>query len=373
MRAARISLAFVLVLVVRDVSAETSCATFMLSESGRVLVGHNLDDSLETPGMVLVNPRGLAKTGARYRDFWPFAPGSKSDRRLSWTSRYASVTYNVFGREFPDGGMNEAGVYVGEMTLRGTRYPAGGDLVTVYHHAWIQYLLDSFATVSEVLDSLSTVVPEGHCQWHFFVADREGRAAVVEFIEGRTVVRTGDRLPWKLLANSSYDESLELLAEFEGFGGSRTVELAPDCRPDLRFVVVAGMLRDIQADPAGPTVEQSFGVLRTMWCGVNRFSIVCDPIALRMYFTTYRSRTLRWVDLASFDAAAGSGARCLDIHRDLAGDTAAAFVPLTDGANRALLKSFFKGVDTGFWGNLFWRPAMVNGLHAWQRKISRGR
>lgn len=32
--------------------------------------------------------------------------------RLGWTSRYASVTFNQWGREFPMDGMNEAGLVV---------------------------------------------------------------------------------------------------------------------------------------------------------------------------------------------------------------------------------------------------------------------
>lgn len=355
------------------VSAETSCATFLLTGSGRVLVGHNLDDSIETPGLIVVNPRGLAKRGASYRDLFPFAPGSKHDPRLEWVSRYGSVTYNVFGREFPDGGMNEAGLYVGEMTLRGTRYPTGSALTRIYHGSWIQYLLDSFATVPEVLEDLDRVVPEGHCQWHFFIADREGRAAVIEFLDGVTVVHTGDALPWKLLTNSTYGDGLALLAEFKGFGGSRELAPTPDCRPDLRFVTAAGMIRDIHSGTPGPTVEGAFSVLRAMWCGVNRFSLVFDPQAMRMYFTTYLARSLRWLDYASFDFARAPETPCLDIHRDLAGDVSAAFVPLTDAVNRAMLRSFFRGIDAGFWGNLVWKPTMVRSLQAWQQAIHRAR
>lgn len=140
-------------------------------------------------------------------------------------------------------------------------------------------------------------------------------------------------------------------------------------RPDLRFVSAASQIRAIEADPAGPTPEQAFAVLRSMWCGVNRFSLVFDPRAMRVYFTTYRSRSLRWVDFASFGFACGAAVPCLDIHQDLAGDTAGSFVPFTDAANRALLKSFFAGVDAGFWGNLVWKPTMVRQLQAWQRTV----
>jgi len=57
----------------------------------------------------------------------------------------------------------------------------------------------------------------------------------------------------------------------------------------------------------------------------------------------------------------------LDIHREVAGDASGAFVPLTDEANRIQLRSYFHGIDAGFWGNLAWKPMMVKNLHAWQK------
>ena len=42
-------------------------------------------------------------------------------------------------------------------------------------------------------------------------------------------MHTGDALPWKLLTNSTYEDGLGVLAEFEEFGGSRRLEPAPDC------------------------------------------------------------------------------------------------------------------------------------------------
>ena len=127
------------------------------------------------------------------------------------------------------------------------------------------------------------------------------------------------------------------------------------------------MIRAIQHEPTGPSVEQAFSVLQSLWCGVNRFSLVYDPVAMRMYFTTYRVRSLRWVDFASFDFSCGLTVPSLDIHRDIAGDTAGAFVPLTDEVNLGQLRSYFQGIDAGFWGNLAWKPMMVRNLQAWQK------
>ena len=189
--------------------------------------------------------------------------------------------------------MNEAGLCISEMTLRGTRYPG-----RAVPHPSVPPRLGAVPARQLRNRAGGDRQPRerrarGHCQWHFFVSDRDGRAAVIEFLDGKTVVRTGDALPWKLLTNSTYEGRPVAARRVRGFGGSRRLEPAPDCRPDLRFVTAAGMIRDIQADPAGPTVEQAFSVLQAMWCGVNRFSLVYDPVAMRMYFTTYRGRSLR--------------------------------------------------------------------------------
>ncbi len=117
-------------------------------------------------------------------------------------------------------------------------------------------------------------------------------------------------------------------------------------------------------------MDQALALLAGMWCGVNRISLVFDPLAMRVYWTTYRSRTLRWVDFASFGFACASPQPCLDMHRDVDGDASAAFVPFTDAANLAQLKSYFRVIDAGFWGNLIWKPAMVKGLQRWQKTVT---
>ncbi len=120
-----------------------------------ILVGHNLDENFaEIPGLMVVNPRGIAKTGIGWNGLVnPLA-------RVKPTSlgKYGSLTYSAFGKEFPDGGLNEAGLYVGEMNYYYTEYPGDKTLIRLYHNQWIQYLLDNFETVDQVLADLKRVV-----------------------------------------------------------------------------------------------------------------------------------------------------------------------------------------------------------------------
>src|SRR3954447_12341560 len=90
-----------------------ACTTFCLRKDSTAVFGKNYDWHFDD-GLVLVNKRGVAKTAA------PPPAGSPAQ----WTSRYGSVTFNQFGREFPNGGLNEAGLALELMWLNETLYPA---------------------------------------------------------------------------------------------------------------------------------------------------------------------------------------------------------------------------------------------------------
>ena len=54
---------------------------------------------------------------------------------------------------------------------------------------------------------------------HFLVGDSKGNCASIEFIGGKMVCHTGQTMPVKVLANSTYDQSAAVLKLFRGFGG----------------------------------------------------------------------------------------------------------------------------------------------------------
>ncbi len=333
-----------------------SCATFVARSGDATLVGHNLDEAIEVPGAVVVNPRGVSKENVSWADLKAVFGRSKSEPRSRWVSKYGSLTYNAMGVEFPDGGVNEAGLYVGEMTLLGTKYP-DAELPRFYHNHWIQYLLDNFATVDEALASLSSALPDGHCQWHFLLADAGGGAAVVEFLEGKTVIYKGSSLPYPILCNDAYAPELDDIKNYAGFGGAKDPEPRYP-REDPRFRWAALMLKS--TDPATPAVDRAFAVLKRLDInGTTKWSVVYDLSAKRMFFRTYRSAPVRWVDFGAVDFACASGARLLDIHCAGSGDVAGRFSPATAAARTEVVRAFWSGVNMGPAGNLFLKPKLV--------------
>jgi len=319
-----------------------SCATFVLARD--LVVGHNLDDYIPIPGLVAVNKRGVARESISWQDFLPGAWNPRP--RIHWTARYASLTANVFGVEFPDGGLNEAGLYVGEMTLLGTTYPRANGRPQIYHTQWTQYVLDNFATVDEALADLPRLAIDGHCQWHFFLADEQGQTAVIEFRQGETLVYSGADLPVPILCNVAYVDEVADLREREGFGGARPVDFADHQGPE-RFAQAATMLQQYAQEPARPAVAYAFEILQQLCCGNNRWQTVYDVRERCIHYRTYRSAEIRTVRMAACDLAAGTPAMVVDIHAPGSGDVSGQLQPYTAARNRQAIAEAWRGVNLG--------------------------
>src|SRR5262245_16829126 len=131
------TLAAGLALVAGDAVA---CTTVCFADGSAPFVAYNYDFH-SGDGLVLVNPRGLAKTSVL--DGKPHA----------WTVRFASLTFNQYGRDQPMTGINERGLVVAQMWLDEAKYPAADDRPEVSVLEWIQLQLDTAASVADVLTS----------------------------------------------------------------------------------------------------------------------------------------------------------------------------------------------------------------------------
>ena len=125
--------------------ASHACTTFCLDTHDELVVGQNFD-WINGDALIIFNKRNVTKTA-----FLP--PSWAGGEPVSWTSKYGSVTVNFLGREFPFEGMNEAGLVVSAMDLGLTEYPAPDARPAITHLQWIQYQLDTAATVADVIAS----------------------------------------------------------------------------------------------------------------------------------------------------------------------------------------------------------------------------
>jgi len=181
------------------------CTSFCLDNGDHCVFGTNMDGEVphkegETPQAIqmFVNQRHVLKTG------WEDGTSGKYAR---WISNYGSVTLNVIGTQMVWGGMNEAGLMISSMSLVETMAPTSDARPPVASPLWVQYQLDNYSTVEEVIASERRVRPT-YLYDHYLVCDRTGDCAVIEFLEGEMLAYTGDSLPVLALANSSYQDSL---------------------------------------------------------------------------------------------------------------------------------------------------------------------
>src|SRR5438045_4530915 len=120
---------------------------------------------------------------------------SFTDASAYWTSRFASVTFNQYGRDFPTGGMNEAGLVIALMGLNDTQYPLDDTRPAVGILEWIQYQLDLSAGVDDLLIRSQGVRIIGGKGLHYLVTDAEGNSATIEFLNGILALHRGGSLP----------------------------------------------------------------------------------------------------------------------------------------------------------------------------------
>jgi len=292
---------------------EHSCSSFMLKSDSIVIAGHNLDKGKHAHGVVVINKRGLQKqckswTELAYSQIIPNPP-------MEWTSMYGSVTFNRFCRDFPDGGMNEAGLFIVEMSLAGTTWPVDDSKPKIFMCLWMQYVLDSFESIEQVVQSAHDLTIEGW-SWHFFTADRNGNAAVIEFLDEKVVVHMGDNLPIPVLANTAYAEELELIKEYEGFGGTKKIDLENDQMPVFNY----GAKMTKEFDPSkSSAIDFGFEMLKKFsWSG-TQWSYVCDLKNLKVYFKTQPSPEIKTLDFAAIDFSCETPVKMIDIHSFLSG------------------------------------------------------
>jgi choloylglycine hydrolase len=319
MRTAIVSLAIVVV-----ASAARPCTTFCMAKDGEVLYGRNYDFEIGQ-GYVMTNRRGVMKTSTA--------------GTLRWTSRFASVTFNQWGREFPMDGMNEAGLVIALMWLDGTVYPSDGrPSLSVLE--WIQYQLDNRGTVADLLAHAEEVRIAGGTPLHYLIADATGDAATIEYLEGQLVVHR----PAYVLTNDTYARSMARLRQL------RTMPAGPS---SLDRFARASMLME----RSGAGVEAAFSILASVAQPITRWSVVYDARRLEISWVSDRSRTRKVLRLDDLALDCASEAKMLDIHSN-----DAHMQPYSAEVNRQLVLSSY--AQTSFTRNSPERYAEEDAAHA---------
>jgi MBG domain/MBG domain (YGX type)/Immunoglobulin I-set domain/Immunoglobulin domain/NHL repeat/Linear amide C-N hydrolases, choloylglycine hydrolase family len=304
------------------VSPVRACTTFDLIGNGNIVYGRNFD-YYAADGRVMVNRRGLKKTA-----FW-------TNSGLQWVSRFGSLTFNQFGFEFPNGGINEAGLVVEHMMLEGSQYPSDSR-PSLTELQWIQYQLDCSASVADVLGSDQRVrIDPNSTPLHFLVADRTGRCATVEFLGGQMVYHTGSSLPVAALTNDTYDSSLAYAAITSPGQADHVSSLG-------RFVQADASVRNFTQSNVADPIAYAFAALDNVnqpnW---TRWSIVYDIGNMSVYFRTQPVPLVKEIRVAGLDFRPSAPILMMDINANASGLVAPQSI-YSAADNLAVLRSVYR-------------------------------
>lgn len=300
-----------------------ACTAFLMQEGDQRLVAKSYDWD-QDQGLVLINKRGVQKQALVL---------DPRDSPARWTSRYASLTFNQYGREMPNGGLNEAGLVMEILWLKQTGWPRRDQRPALNELQLIQYALDNFGSVQELKEKIGQLrVAPAYAKVHYFTCDATGACATLEFLDGELVIHAGDALLAPALANHSYADSRAFLKRHEGFGGSHQ---APGGQGSLaRFTRAASL------SAKGPASDAAaFRVLDEVSMGdYSKWNIVYDPVHKQVWFRTRRSPQIKHLKLGSFAPGCDQPVMMMDINATQGGDADKRMQPYSTGANLVLLQ-----------------------------------
>jgi penicillin V acylase-like amidase (Ntn superfamily) len=288
-----------------------------------------------------------------------------------WVSKYGSITFNI-GAEFPVAGMNEKGLVISLMALHnGGELPEKDERLSIGNTlAWVQYQLDTSATVKDVIETNKTIrcsdckgIPTS---LHYFVSDKNKNAAVIEFLRGEMVVHTGDELPIPLVTNWKYDSDVKKLVDFINFENQDVIEIfgkgsintdsytVVDETADPRFIIGTYKIKKYQKHPDKSLINAAFEILESLQFHSkkddfinNQLTVVFEPINMQISFYTKNNSNIRKLNVKDFDLEKPSIGLMYSMDKDIT-DPKNDFFPYSNTMNKNQIKKYFIPISEGF-------------------------
>ncbi|TWF35365.1 penicillin amidase [Chitinophaga polysaccharea] len=332
----QLSLLFFLLLTPLTVRMAMACTRVVYKgQDGIVMTARSMDWSDDILSNMWIFPRGMERNGE-------VGPAS-----VKWTSKYGSVIVSGYDISTTDG-MNEKGLVANILWLAESEYPQWDHKRPAMSVAiWMQYVLDNFTTVKEVVAALKAdkfdVVTDNVpgqprlATLHLSISDPTGDNAIFEYIHGKLVIHEDPA--YVVMTNSPvFDQQLALNEYWKQIGG--TVMLPGTNRAADRFVRAWFYINAIpQTDDAHLAVASVFSVIRN--CSVpfgittpnqpnissTRWRTVADQKNLVYYFESALTPNTFWVNFKDVDFSPNAPVKKLPLTKNevYAGNAIASF------------------------------------------------
>ncbi|MBY0370311.1 linear amide C-N hydrolase [bacterium] len=310
-----------------------ACSTLGFSKETGYLVAKSYDWG-QGHGTAVTNLSGMEKTGLKY---W------KDDQPAKWKSRFGSLTFNQHGREFPLGGMNEAGLVVEIMWLPETKAPDLDQRDSVNELEWIQYQLDQFETTEQVRQASSKFrLSRVFATVHYMVCDKGGDCASFEYLpddQGKgklEVLNAGPGSP-AALTNRPYTQ---MLSAWKQWNPQNALPFGEGS--EARFIRGSTFIENFDPAKMDP-IDHAFAALQSVGgTSLSKFHIVYEPLTGVVHFRTLGFRDIKVVDLKKLDlvcSRAQEKSKFLEMNQAGAGDASGRFFAYTEKANEDLVRA----------------------------------
>jgi penicillin V acylase-like amidase (Ntn superfamily) len=322
-----LKIVFIIVLLNVEKNNVFSCSAFLMKGENYCLVGFN-ENWKSMPGIVVINKRDIVKKNLSWDIL--VSKDKPNEPELEWTSKYGSISFNLLGLDLPCYGLNEKGLFVVELYLDKTFSATDSLKPKMFWAQWIQYQLDSYATVNEVIEGLkSTPIIDWWPTFpgsHFFVSDKKGNTSVIELIDGKFNVFSGKTMPIPVLCNGKYQDELKQLNRFKPFGGDEILSLNSQSW-DNRFSKAAYFINNYSSTNNNKPVAYAFSVLDSIKPG--QWQIVADVKNNTVYFRSDQGKSIKSLSLSSCDFSENGVVKFIDINSNKQGDVSHFLTQLT--------------------------------------------
>ena len=227
---------------------------------GTIITARSMDWNEDMKSNLWIFPAGMERSGEA-------GPNS-----FKWTSKFGSVIATAYDCSSSDG-MNEKGLAANLLWLAESEYETWNQKKAgLSIAAWVQYVLDSYATVGEAVLGLSKqefVVVTGEtpgrnslATLHLAISDPTGDNAIFEYIGGKLVIH--HNRSYQVMTNSPiFEKQLALNEYWKTIGG--TTMLPGTNRAADRFVRASFYIHAIpQTDDARVAIASVFSVIRNV-------------------------------------------------------------------------------------------------------------
>lgn len=319
-----------------------ACTGIKLSAADKgVVYGRTMEwGAFDLHSRVAIIPQG--------REFVGLTPDGNTGKK--WKAKYGVVGLDLLGKVTLADGMNEKGLTAGLFYHPGfAKYPeydqAKADM-SISAIDVVHFILTQFATTDEVREGLSKVrvVPVVEeslgkpVEAHFMVTDPQGKALVIEFIDGKMkifenplgIITNSPTYDWHMTNLRNYvnlsavaipDKKIEDLDFAPLGGGSGMIGLPGDFTPPSRFVRATAFSQTARAtQSSAETVYELFRILDNFNVGIGTaegsdashsdtgklrsatlWTTAWDTKNNILYYHTQHNRRVRKFDLATID------------------------------------------------------------------------